>query len=151
MRLLMLLLCLGCATEEGGPEAGSYRLEGWFYAHAVVTEEIDGGEPSEVFNGPFSFTTYFGPTGEHSYFGALCGPREDHLECSYSRVDRPFGPEYAVVTTLRGTADATAAVFHVEQFNSSGKLVRDWVITEVSTTAPGVAAPRFSNPLTRLP
>ena len=134
----LALMCLGCGSAA--PNNARFEMSGWFYAHALITSLPPDGDPVVTYDGPMAFAVFNGPAGEHSYFGALCGAREDHLICDYSYVDLTYGPGYAVIVTLSGRADADGAEFRVEIDAGSGVSVREWVITEVSTEPPAQAA-----------
>ena len=120
---------------------GEYRLKGWFYADALITDTNPGEEPVVVYDGPFSFKVTYGPSGGHSYFGVLCGPRDSYLHCEPEPVvELPYGPGYPVTTTIIGTADAAAAEFDVNIDVDGNTYSRFWEITEVSTQIPNVQA-----------
>lgn len=132
---------------------GEFRLKGWFYADAVVTDTNPDEEPEIVYEGAIAFKVTHGPSGEHTYFGALCGPREDWLECEPEPVaELPYGPSYPITTTIIGSADENNAQFDVASDISGSVYERNWTITGVTTEAPEgdalrVEAPSFKRDL----
>lgn len=149
---------VSCAPKQDVNEdehipRGEFRLKGWFYADAVVTDTDPGEEPEIVYEGAIAFKVTHGPSGEHIYFGALCGPREDWLECEPEPVaELPYGPEYPVTVTIIGSADASNAQFYVGSNSGGAVYERDWVITGVTTEAPegsalSVEVPSFKRDL----
>ena len=143
----LALMCLSCGGMDGTNNV-RFEMSGWFYAHALITSLPPDGDPVVTYDGPMAFSVFNGPSGEHSYFGALCGAREDHLVCDYSYTDQRYGPGYAVIVTLKGEADASGATFRVEVDGGSGVSVREWVITEVSSEPPTQQAAYDNRPPT---
>lgn len=116
---------------------GEFRLKGWFYADAVVIDTDPGEEPETVYEGPIAFKVTYGPRGEHSYFGVLCGPRETDLYCQPEAVTEfPYGPDYPVKVGVVGFADDEKAEFFIDVNIGGDSFNRYWDITNVSTEAP---------------
>ena len=122
-------------------------MKGWFYANAVVVDTNPGDEPETIYDGAIAFKVTYGPLGEHTYFGALCGPREDWLQCEPEPVtEYPFGEGYPIRVTIIGSADESNAQFYVES-NVDGEVYeRNWAIAGVTTEAPESNALRIEAP-----
>lgn len=150
LAVIVLPSAIACTPKENfddGVPSGEYRLKGWFYADAVVTDTDPGEESEVVYDGPISFKVTYDKFGGHTYFGALCGPLESWLECEPEPVPEfPFGPGYVITTTIIGVADATSAEFNVSTDINGSIYSRFWDIVEVSTQIPSAQAINLSPP-----